>query len=549
MTAFEHGLVLLLLITGLSIVGGRVPWPRPITYVLGGVAFALIPSFPRVALEPGFFFLCFLPPLLFSDGWLMPLREFAKAKRPIITLATGLVVLTTVVVGFVAHGLVPTLTLPMAFALGAVISPTDAVAVTAIMQKLKVPTRLTIVLSGESLMNDATGLVGFKFALAAIMVGVFSLHAALLDFLWLAAGGLAMGLAVAYAVGKLRDWLIRVHSADPLIEITLSLLTPYAAYLAAQALGVSDILSVVVAGLYSGWRDPVKMDAATRQTTWIVWSTVLFWLNGLAFVLLGLQFPTLLAAVRNYFSIGHLLWFVAAIAGTAMLIRMAWIFPSAYLPFVLSAKVRATEDRPSWQSVLVAGWAGMRGTVTLAAALSIPLTLRDGVPFPGRDIVIFISFGVIAATLLVQGTTLDWLIRRLGLHEDGMREREDRIARTTAVDAGLRVLRGFEAASASAAQKGALSHVLAEYEQRLSELVAQGDTRIHARDQRATEKHFRFAALQAERHAVDDLWRRNVIADDVHRPLQQLLDHEEAMLRAQGSPGAEKISPALPDPL
>ena len=549
MIAFQQALVLLLLTTALSIGARWVPWPRPITYVMGGIAFALVPSFPRLTLEPGFFFLCFLPPLLFSDGWLMPLRELAKAKRPIITLATGLVVLTTLGVGFVAHWLIPTLTLPMAFALGAVVSPTDAVAVSAITRTMKVPTRLTIVLSGESLMNDATGLVLFKFALAAIMVGTFSLHAAALDFLRLAAGGLAMGFVVAYAAGKLRDFLIRVHSADPLVEITLSLLTPYAAYLAAQSIGVSGILSVVVAGLYSGWRDPVKMDAATRQTTWIVWSTVLFWLNGLAFVLLGLQFPTLLHAVEGYFSVAHLIGFVAAIGGAAIVLRMVWIFPSAYLPFLLSAKVRKAEDRPSWQSVLVAGWAGMRGTVTLAAALSIPLTLPDGVAFPGRDLVIFVAFGVIVATLLIQGTTLGWLIRRLGLHEDGMRQREERVARTTAVDAGLRVLRGFEAAATSAAKKGALSHVLAEYEQRLSELVAQGDTRAHARDQRATEKHFRFAALEAERHAIDDLWRRDVIADDVHRPLQQLLDHEEAMLRAQRGPGEEEIAPSLGEQL
>ena len=549
MIAFQQALVLLLLTTALSIGARWVPWPRPISYVLGGIAFALIPAFPRLTLEPGFFFLCFLPPLLFSDGWLMPLREFAKAKRPILTLSTGLVVITPVGIGFVAHWLVPTLTLPMAFALGAVISPTDAVAVGAITRNLKVPTRLTIVLSGESLMNDATGLVLFKFALAAIMVGAFSLHAAVFEFAKLAAGGLAMGFVVAYAVGKLRDFLIRIHSADPLVEITLSLLTPYAAYLAAQSLDLSGILSVVAAGLYSGWRDPVRMDAATRQTTWIVWSTVLFWLNGLAFVLLGLQFPALLHAVSGYFPLGRLLGFVGVIGGTAIVLRMAWIFPSAYLPFYLSARVRKSETRPSWQSVLVAGWAGIRGTVTLAAALSIPLALPDGVPFPSRDLVIFISFGVIVATLLLQGTTLGWLIRRVGLHEDGVRQREEHIARTTAVDAGLHVLRGFEAVASSVAKKGALSHVLAEYEQRLSELVAQGDTRAQARDQRATEKHFRFAALEAERHAIDDLWRRDVIADDVHRPLQQLLDHEEAMLRALRSPGEEEIAPPLGEQL
>jgi len=405
MTAFEQMLVLLLLTTVLSVMARWLPWPRPITYVLGGVAVALVPGVPRVALDPGIFFLCFLPPLLFADGWLMPLREFVQALRPILLLATGLVVLTTLVVGWVAHALIPGLPLAMAFALGAVISPTDAVAVGAITDKLRIPTRLTTILNGESLMNDATGLVAFKFALAAAMAGTFSLRAATLDFALLAGGGLALGWLVAFGVGRLRDLLIRTHNADPLIEITLSLLTPYAAYLAAGPLGVSGILAVVAAGLYSGWRDPVKMDAETRQTTWIVWATALFWLNGLAFVLLGLQFPALLAAVAGRYSALELAIFVAVVAGAAMAIRLLWFFPAAYLPLAVSRRIRTTEPRPAWQELLVGGWAGLRGTVTLAAALSIPLTLADGTPFPARDLVIFLSFGVVVATLLLQGTT------------------------------------------------------------------------------------------------------------------------------------------------
>jgi CPA1 family monovalent cation:H+ antiporter len=540
MVAFHDALVLLLLTTILSVVARWIPWPRPITYVLGGVGFALIPKFPHLELEPGFFFLCFLPPLLFSDGWLMPLREFTKAKRPIILLATGLVVLTTVGVGLVAHWLIPGLPLAMAFALGAVVSPTDAVAVGAITKKLKVPTRVTIVLNGESLMNDATGLVAFKFALAALVAGTFSLRAAALDFVLLAAGGLAVGFVIGWLAGKLRDLLIRTHNADPLIELTLSLLTPYAAYLAAEPLGLSGILSVVAAGLYSGWRDPVRMDAETRQTAWIVWSTVLFWLNGLAFVLLGLQFPALLRAVHGYYSIARLTGLVAAVAGTVMVLRMAWVFPAAYLPFVFSRKTRKAETRPSWQAVLLCGWAGIRGTVTLAAALSIPLLMPDGSLFPYRHIVIFLALGVIAATLLVQGTTTEWLIRRLGLHEDGIRQKEDNLARTTAVDAGLKALRELASPDNSVAKNAALKHVLAEYEERLSELVAEiEDRRTHARQRLAAEKYFRFAALEAERKAVDDLWRRDVISDEVHRPLQQLLDHEEAMLRAQSAQQAE----------
>ncbi len=537
MDAFEHALILLLVVTALSVVTRWLPWPAPITFVLGGVAFAFWPRFPHVALEPGFFFLCFLPPLLFSDGWLISLRELAKARRPVFFLATGLVVFTTVLVGLAAHALVPGLPLPMAFALGAVISPTDAVAVGAVTEKLKIPTRLGIVLNGESLMNDATGLVAFKFALAEMIAGGFSLRAAALSFVVLAAGGLAVGLAAAWAVAKLRDFLQRVRGSDPLIEITLSLLTPYAAYLAAEPFGFSGVLAVVSAGLYSGWRDPVRMDPETRQTAWAVWSTVLFWLNGLAFVLLGLQFPHLLSAVGGAYSPLRLAEFVAVISAVAMGLRIAWFFPGAYLPHLLSRRVREAEERPPWQAVLVGGWAGIRGTVTLAAALSIPLALPDGSPFPGRDLVIFLAFGVIAVTLLVQGTTLEWLIRRLGLREDGLYEREERLARITAVAAGLKALRKSQDSAETTEQTAALARVIGEYEERSSELVADGETQAHAHQRLAAERSFRLAALEAERHALDDLWQRSVIVDEVHRPLQQLLDHEERMLRQQHADG------------
>ena len=532
MVAFEHALILLLLVASLNIAGRWLPWPPLITYLLGGVGAALLPVFPRLTLDPGFFFLCFLPPLLFSDGWLMPLREFAKARRPILLLAIGLVTFTTLTVGLVAHWLVPGLPLALAFALGAIVSPTDAVAVSAITERLRVPARLTTILSGESLMNDATGLVAFKFALAAVVAGAgtFSLGRAVGEFALVAVGGFAIGLVAGYLIGRLRDLLLRWQVSDTFVEVTLSLMTPYAAYLAAEQVGVSGVLAVVAAGLYSGWRDPVRMDAETRQTAYGVWSLLLFWLNGIAFVLLGLQFPTLLAAVSGHYPALQLLGFTAAVTGTAMLARLVWVFPGTYLPFLLP-NVRRKEKPASVAAVVVTGWAGMRGTVTLAAALSIPLLLPDGTPFPGRDIVIFLAFGVIAGTLLVQGTTLEPLIRRLGLREDESRPKEERLARMTAVEAGLKTLRELEAGAATPDQTAALGHVIAEYEQRLAVLTAEGETRRSAHRRRHANHHYRTAALLAERRALDDLWRRGHIIDEVHRPLQQLLDHEESMLR------------------
>ncbi len=530
MIPFEHALLLLLLVACLSVVGRWLPGPQLITYLFGGIAAAFIPHFPRFDLDPEFFFLCFLPPLLFSDGWLMPLRELARAKRPILLLAIGLVAFTTLSVGLVAHALVPGMPLAMAFALGAIVSPTDAVSINAVTERLRVPARLTTVLNGESLLNDATGLVGFKFALAAIVVGGFSLRGIALQFSLLSVGGFTIGLAVGYGIGRLRDLLRRLHGSDTEIEVTLSLMTPYAAYLLADHWGVSGVLSVVAAGLYSGWRDPVRMDAETRQEAYAVWSLLLFWLNGIAFVLLGLQFPAVFSAVNHEFTILHLLGLTAAVTLTAILARIVWVFPSAYLPFVFRI-VRSAEKPPDLRAVFVVSWAGMRGTVTLAAALSIPLFLTDGSPFPGRDIVIFLAFGVIAATLLVQGTTLEWLIHRLGLREDENRPKEERLARRTAVEAGLKALRAEEQATDTSDQSAALGTVIAEYEQRLAALTAEGESRRSARRRRSEGKRFRLAALKAERRALDSLWRSGAIIDEVHRPLQALLDHEESLLR------------------
>ncbi len=531
MAFFEQTLVLLLITTVLRVAARWCPWPEPITYVAGGGLASLIPTLSRISFDPAIFFVCFLPPLLFSDGWLMPLREFAQAKRPIFLLATGLVVFTTLAVGYTAHWLIPGLPLALAFALGAVVSPTDAVSVTAITERLQVPTRVKIVLNGESLMNDATGLVAFKFAVAAVIAGSFSVTAATTQFLYVAAAGIGTGLAIAYLVGLLRDFLEHSRNTDPLVEVTLSLLTPYAAYLAAELVHASGILAVVAAGLYSGWRDPVKMDVESRQTAWTVWSIILFWLNGLAFVLVGLQFPAVIGAVAQQYSAGQLALFVAVIAAVTMASRIAWFFPGAYLPFLLLAGLRKREKPPSWQTVLVGGWAGMRGAVTLAAALSLPLTLPDGGPFPGRDMIVFLAFGVIVCTLVIQGTTLSTLIRKLGLRGDDTRLAEEGLARKKAVEAGLEALLTFRGSARSPEERSALGQVVAEYERRLSELGTKGESRSSALERRAAEKKFRIAAIKAERRTIDALWRANTITDDVHRPLQQLLDHEEAMLQ------------------
>jgi CPA1 family monovalent cation:H+ antiporter len=385
-------------------------------------------------------------------------------------------------------------------------------------------------------MNDATGLVAFKFALAAMLAGTFSLQAAAIDLGVLAVGGTAVGLIVAYAVGRLRDLLRATGNADPFTETTLSVLTPFAAYLPAAALELSGVLAVVAAGLYSGWRDPIRMDVETRRITWSVWMMGLYWLNGFAFVLLGLQLPALTRTVSAQYSPAQMAGFLAVISAATIALRLIGFLPGVYFSFVCTLRGGRNGECPSWRESLVGGWAGMRGAVTLAAALSIPLALPDGTPFPGRDIVIFIAGGIVVVTLLAQGTTIAWLIRRLGLREDDTQREEETLARKAAVDAGLRALRSLDTPANTTEESGALGQVIAEYELRLSELALAGETRASARRRRRAGVRYRLAALEAERRAVDELWAADTITDDVHRPLQQLLDHEEAMLRAQPAP-------------
>jgi monovalent cation/hydrogen antiporter len=529
--AFEQVLLVLLAATLISGAARWLPWPAPITLVLGGLALAWLPGFPDVSLDPETFFLCFLPPLLFADGWLMPLREFLRAKRPILLLAIGLVVFTTVIVGLVLHALVPALPLALCFAFGALISPTDAVAVGAITERLRVPARLNAILNGESLMNDATGLVAFKFALAALAAGGgVSLPAMAGDFAFLAVGGSVVGFVVAVTIGFARDLLRQWRGTDALVETTVSLMTPYAAYLAATALGMSGILAVALAGLYSGWRDPIRMDVDTRRTAWSVWSTLLFWLNGLAFLLIGLQAPTIFAGMLDQVSVARWAGLTALVTAVTVVGRIAWFFPAAWLPRLLVPAVRRSEPMPDWRLLLVGGWAGMRGAVTLAAALSIPLTLPNGTPVPGRDVVIALAFGVTLATLLLHGTTLPWLIRTLGVREGGSRDEEERTARIAAIEAGLGSLRAFEESPLAEGERSALGIVKAEYAQRLAVLTTEGEHRELAQQQSAACLLYRRRALAAERSAIDALWRQDRIDDTVHRPLQLLLDHEEAML-------------------
>ena len=427
-------------------------WPGPLVMIAGGVALSFLPGLERVHLDPDVFFLLFIPPLLYSDGWLIPKREFADAMRPVLLLAFGLVLATVVVVGYAMHALVPALPLAAAFALGAIVSPTDAVATASMTARLPLPGRVSAILNGESLINDASGLVAFKFAVAAVATGAFSLGSASVELAWVALGGLAAGLLCGWAIGALRVGLKRVCVDDPTIQTVLSLLSPFAAYLAAEHVGVSGILAVVAAGLYGGWHDARTLSPATRQHAWEVWAMLLFVFNGLVFVLLGVTLPPAIEALARTESPARLAGYAIALWIIVTIVRVAWVYPGTYLPVLLFRRIREREAPRSPRAVFLVGWSGLRGSVTMAAALSIPLVTAAGTPFPGRDLVIFLAATTILLTLVVNGLTLPLLIRRLGVRGDGRARaraprRGDRARPGGGVRARARVRRSSRAAT------------------------------------------------------------------------------------------------------
>jgi Na+/H+ antiporter len=421
---------LLVAIVVLAALASRLLIPYAILLVLGGLFLGFVPGLPRIVLNPEVILVLFLPPLIYSSSWLTSWREFRANLRPVLQLSLGLVLVTTLVIAAVAHAIAG-LSWPVAFVLGAVVSPTDAVAASATAKQLGLPRRIVTVIEGESLVNDATGLVAYRFAVAAVVTGSFSLWQAGLQFVLVSLGGLVIGLVIAWPVA----WLHR-HLDDAPIEITITLLTPYAAYLLADALQVSGVLAVLSAGLYLSRQSSRFFSSNTRLQANAVWNVLVFLLNGLLFLLIGLQLRGIVASIAGH-SLLTLLWQALLISLAVIAVRLAWVFPAASVPRLVSPRLRARDPYPGWRSVAIVAWIGMRGGLSLAAALALPLTLTGGVPFPQRDLVIFFTFAVILVTLVGQGLSLSPIIRLFGLEQDSTIEREHALAHLVAARAAL----------------------------------------------------------------------------------------------------------------
>ena len=515
-------LVLLLLVaaTALAIVARRLGLPYPILLVLGGLGLGAIPGLPRVELPPELVFLLFLPPILFAAAYFTSVRDFKANLRPIGLLAVGLVLFTTVVVAVVAHALIPELGWPAAFTLGAIVAPPDAVAATAILQRLGVPRRIVTILEGESLINDATALVAYRFAVAAVMTGAFSLVDAGLSFVVVAVGGVVFGLVAGWLI---REITTRVD--DPVFSTVLSFLAPAAAYVPAEQLGVSGVLATVVAGIILGRSASRGLSSVVRVASGAAWSVLLFLINGAVFILIGLQLPSVLEGLAGR-PPGQLAFLAVAVSASAILARIAWVFPATYLPRWASPKLRERDPYPPTRNVLLVSWAGMRGVVSLAAALALPLTLPSGEPFPERNLLIFLTFAVILATLVGQGLTLPLLIRLLRIAPDRGEDHDEAHARLYLAEAAVERIGRME--TQWAGHRELTDRLKADYLHRAQHLEAKHDEspRDDAELERLEHREIREAVIEAEREALLRLHERGAVSDEVFRRIERDLDLE-----------------------
>jgi monovalent cation/hydrogen antiporter len=430
---------LLVAVVALGALARRLSIPYPIVLVIGGTAVGFVPGLPVIKLDPQVVLVIFLPPLLYSSAFFTNLTDIRANLRGITLSSVGLVLATMAVVAVVAHELVPGLPWGAAFTLGAVVSPTDPLAGADIMRRLGAPRRLVSAIEGEGLFNDATALVAYRVAVAAVVAGSFSMADAGLKFVGGAAGGVAIGLVVGWVVAEVRR---RVE--DPQLSITVSLLSGYAAFVPADALGLSGVLAAVTTGIYMGIRGPAFIPARTRLQGFMVWEILDFLLNATLFVLVGLQLRPVVDSLGGY-SAGELAGYAAAVSAVVILVRVVWFFTVPYLIRLLDRRPSQRARRLGAAPRFVIAWAGMRGAVSLAAALAIPFTTDAGPPFPARELLIFLTFAVIFATLVLQGLSLPVIIRWVGVHPDGDEDHEELRARLVAARAALERIDALEA--------------------------------------------------------------------------------------------------------
>ncbi len=518
--------LLLVVIAAIAVLAARLQVPPSILLVLTGVALALVPGLPTLRLAPELVLLVVLPPVIYASAVAMSWREFRFNLRPITLLAIGCVVFTTVAVAAATHAFLG-LTWPVGFVVGAIVSPPDAVAPLSIARRMQLPRRILVILEGEGLANDATALILYRFAVMAVSAGVFSLGHAVATFTSIVAGEVLWGLGVGWLMLRLRRWV-----REPRIEILLSVLTPYVAYWPPQHLGGSGVLATVTAGLYISWNGLRLIGANTRLQGIFFWDFLMYLTDGMIFLITGLQVRTLLDGIGGY-AWRQLGVSAAVVCAVTILTRLIWIYPSTYLPRWLVPSIARRDPSPPWQWPFVLAFTGVRGVVSLAAALAIPLFTDQGVRFPDRDLILFLTFAVILVTLVGQGLLLPTIIRALGLAEAGRLERlqvraEEFAARREAIEAAIDQLDELTTARGLPAE--IVAPIRAHQQSRLNSVWHRSeDGEAHQRIVRTHDEIERLL-IEVERDRVNELYRGGRLKDEARRRIERDLDLREARL-------------------
>ena len=509
----------------LNAVANWLEVPYPIPLVIGGLVLGLVPGIPHVQLDPELVLLVFLPPLLYSSAFFVDLRALREDARVISLSAIGLVLATAAVVAVIGHELIG-LPWAMSFALGAIVAPTDPAAATAIMRRVGAPRRMVNVLEGESLFNDATALVAYKVAVAAAVGESISAGHTVLEFFRDAGGGIAIGLAVGWVIGALRKRVTDINT-----ELTISLFSAYGAFVPADQLGVSGVLSVVACGVYLGFRAPEIASPEARMQAYSLWTTIAFLLNAVLFILIGLQLPVIVDGLSGL-PAGEVLGYAAAVCGAVIAVRFLWNFLVTVIIRTLDRRPSQRARRVGWRTRIIGSWAGMRGAVSLAAALALPLSTDAGDPLPGRELIQFITFALILVTVVGQGLTLPWLIRRLGAVEDGTEEENEELrARLVIARAALERLDELETEDWT--RDGSVERVrrLYEFRQRRFKIRAgKIEDEDGLEEGSLAYQRMMHDIYAAQRQALVGLRNRREISGEVMRRVERELDLEESRL-------------------
>jgi CPA1 family monovalent cation:H+ antiporter len=521
---FQIFVILLAVLAGTALLARRIDVAPAILLLVAGIALAFVPGMPALELPPELVLLMVLPPLIYSASVAMSWREFKFNLRLIFLLAVGCVIFTAAAVAAATHYLIG-LPWNVGFLLGAIVAPPDVVAPLAIARKLGIPRRILVVLEGEGLANDATALILYRFAVAAIMTGAFSLPKATGEFAAIIAGEIAYGTAVGWLSLRARHW-----ASDPQVELTLSLITPYVAYWLPEHLGGSGVIATVACGLYMSWNGPLLISSATRLQGIFFWDFVIYVVEGLLFLLTGFQMRSLFEKSQA-FPLDDILLATALVTVIVIAARFAWVYPAIYLPRIVSKSLRQRDPSPPWQWAFILSFTGVRGAVSLAAALALPFALPNGEGFPYRDLIMFVSFGVIFITLVGLGLGLPAVVRWLGVADAGRNEhRAEHESEIAARREALGVaLNSLEAISNDRELSDEVLNLLrARHEIRTSQLPDSLDP--DAREASAAGIALTRELIGAERKFIHTLLRDGKITDEVRRRIERDLDLEEASL-------------------